>query len=494
MFDLSFHLDICLYLTKYTPPMDTLGHLPPIPLIIDYSDMTSKDEDNIRLGLEQHDRIHRVDLQAPSSSFHPWLLQMNQHFPRLEDLSLLSTTTESEEMSPVLPETLQTPSLRRLSLHGIGLPTGLPLLSSAIALSTLSLTHIRASCYFPPKHLVTQLNSLPHLEELSIGFAVFPTSEGELLPAPISPVVLPALRRFTFRGTDAYLDNLTAQINTPLLERLALTLHFDITFTLVELTDFIHRIKGFRWLAAKVIFNKDGVSIDAGYNEQQGDGKYSFHVNVNCESLDWQIDSATQVCSAIRNILSTVQDLTVDLRNFGMVSDWESTLEDVPWHELLLPFIGVKKLRIGSSLTLDLSQALKSGAGGLILPELEELDVSLKTDDVTNALTVFIETRESVGRHIDLLVPPEDEEENIRIRTTVAARRSQRQELENHWQREVEAERCKLEAEQRKLEAEQRKLEAERKEKEMWKARALALEELLKGLDASLSESLSGRF
>ena len=457
--------------------MHMLGHLPPIPLFIDYSDitrtMTSTDDDNIRLGLERHDRVRRVDLQAPSSSFHPWLLRMNQLFPRLEDLSLLSTTTETEEMSPVLPETLQAPDLRHLSLHGIGLPTGLPLLSSAIALSTLSLTHIRPSCYFPPGHLVTQLKGLPHLEELSIGFAVLPISEGELSPVPISPVALPALRRLTFRGEAAYLDNLVAEIKTPLLERLAVTLHFDITFTLVKLTGFIHRIKGFRWLVAGVIFSKDGVSIDAGYNE-----KSSLHVKVNCEPISWQIDSATQVCSALGNVLSTVEDLTVDLRDFGMPSEWESTLEDVLWHELLLPFIGVKKLHIGSSLSLELPQALKSDAGGLVLPELQELKLSLKTDGATNALTAFIETRESVGRHIRLLVPPEDEEDNLRLQNMFAMRRSRGREVEL----------------QRELEDAVIAVDAERKEKEMWKARALALEELLKGSDVSFPESFLGGF
>ena len=473
IFDLSSHLDICLSLTKYSLPMDMLGHLPPIPLVIDYSDrtrtVTSTDDDNIRLGLERHDRVRRVDLQAPSSSFHSWLLQMNQHFPRLEDLSLLSTTTEMEETSLMLPETLQAPNLRRLSLHGICLPTGLSVLSSVTTLSTLSLTHIRPSCYFPPRHLVIQLKGLPRLEELSIGFAIpIPLSsiEGDLLPAPIPPVTMPGLRWLTFRGMDAYLDNLSAQVNAPLLERLTLTLHFDLTFTLVDLMEFIHRTEGFRWLVARVIFNKDGVSIDAGYNEQQGVGKSNLHINVNCEPVDWQIDSATQICSTLGNVLSTVEDLTVDLRDFGMPSDWESTLEDVPWHELLLPFIGVKKLHIGSSLTVELSQALKSDFVGLVLPELEELDVSLKTDDVTIALTAFIETRESVGHHIRLLVPPEDEEENIRLQNTLAVRRSQRRVLEDHWQRKLED-----------------AVDVERKEKEMWKARALALENLLKGSD-----------
>jgi hypothetical protein len=163
-------------------------------------------------------------------------------------------------------------------------------------------THIRASCCLPPRHLVTQLKGLPHLEELSIGFAIqipLPGSEGELLPPPISPVTLPALKRLTFRGEDAYLDNLVSQINTPHLERLTLTLYFDLTFTLVYLAEFIHRTEGLRLPVARVIFNKDGVSIDAGYNEQLVDGKSSLLVNFNCEPVDWQIDSATQVCSAL---------------------------------------------------------------------------------------------------------------------------------------------------------------------------------------------------
>ena len=68
-----------------------------------------------------------------------WLEPMNNLFPRLEDLSLLSTNIG--EMDLMLLEKLQAPYLRRLALHGIGLPKGLPLLSSATTLSTLSLTH-----------------------------------------------------------------------------------------------------------------------------------------------------------------------------------------------------------------------------------------------------------------------------------------------------------------------------------------------------------------
>ena len=413
IYDSWSHLDMYILLTNDSPSMDTLSHLPPLPLVLDYSDrtgtITRKDEDNMYLGLQQHDRVRRVVLQAPSSMLRMWLESMNELFPTLEKLSLLSTTTDSEESGQVLPELLQAPNLRRLSLHGIGLSKGLSLLSSTTALSTLSLTHIRETCYFPPGLLVTHLQILPYLEELSISFTTpitFPSGEGELLFSPMPPVILPTLRRFTFRGEDVYLDNFVAQINTPLLEQLSLTLLFDLDFTLVNLTDFIRRTEGFECPDARLIFNKDGAFIDAGYNERRGIGRLSLHVN--CEPLDWKIYTAVQICSALGKALSTVEDLTLDLNLYGMPLNWEELLNNMVWHDLLLPFIGVKKLRIGSSLTLVLSRSLGKVDGGLVLellPELEELEVQLKRGHSQNAFSLFVETRESVARPVHLSVP-----------------------------------------------------------------------------------------
>ena len=381
-----------------------------MPLVIDYLDRTRtlapKDEDNIHLGLQQHGRVRRVTLCAPSSSLHLLLERMENPFPRLEELSLLSTTTE--EMSLVLPETLQAPFLNRLSLHGISLPKGLSLLSSMISLSTLSLTHIRGSCYFPPGHLVTQLQGLPYLEELSIGFAIplpLPSSERELLPASIPPVTLPALKQLTFRGLGIYLDSLVAQMNTPLLERLNLVLFFELTFTLVNLNDFICRTEEFRCPATRVIFNDYGASIHC-YYKQWNIRKLS--VDINCEHLDWQFDSITQVCSALGKVLSTVEELILDLDVIGIPSDWENTLDNMLWHELLLPFVGVKMLRISSSLAPELSRALESVAGELVLellPELQALEIQLEMDQAKKAFSGFAQTRESIGRPIHLLAP-----------------------------------------------------------------------------------------
>ena len=409
IFNSWFHLDIRLHLTIYgnSRSVGALSHLPPLPLVIDYSIWanagTLRDRDNVRLGLQQHGRVCRIDLMAPLSRLRIWLEPMNTLYPRLEYLSLSSTTVEA--INPILPETFLAPDLRHLALHGIGLPKGLPLLSSSIILSSLSLTNIRACCYFPPVDLVTQLQGLPLLEELSIGFAIpipLLSNEGDSLPFPILPVTLPTLRKLTFRGVDIYFDNLVAQIDAPLLEQLTFTLFFDTTFTLVNMTKFVSRIEGFECPSARIYFQRDCVSIDAGHHKQRRPEKLSLRVN--CERLDWQFDSAAQLCSALRKVMSTVDDLTLDFQPYRMPSDWENTRDDMLWNELLLPFLGVKTLYIDNPLlTLDFSQALESATGVLVLellPELQELDAGLNSGRVMEAFSVFAETRRSLGRPV----------------------------------------------------------------------------------------------
>jgi hypothetical protein len=85
------------------------------------------------------------------------------------------------------------------------------------------------------------------------------------------------------------------------------------------------------------------------------------------------------------------------------------------WHELLLPFVGVKSLHIGSLLTVELSQALESVGGELVqglLPELQELVVHPSIDDAKKAFSAFVGTRESVGRPIHLVKSTENADDN----------------------------------------------------------------------------------
>jgi len=414
IYDSSSLLDMYLLLTNGSPPMDSLAYLPPMPLVIECRNNTTAwvlhDEENIFTGLQRHDRVRRITLQAPSPSLRPCLIALNDFFPQLEYLSIESTT--KEEAGLVLPGTFRAPNLRHLAFHDIGLPEQLSLSVSTTALVTLTLTHIPAPFYLHPGHLVTQLQDLPYLEELSIGFAVpmpRPSAEGKLLPAPIPRVTLPILKRFTFRGVVVYLENLVAQIYAPLLEQLDITLLFQLAFTLVNLTQFIHTTERLSCPSARVLFRRNRASIVTSNGEPRDGGVLT--ISVICEPLDWQIDSITQVCGALAQVLSSIEELTLDLEA-GMPLDGENALDSTLWRELLLPFRGVRRLHIGSALTSELSDALTSDAVEL-LPDLQDLEVQLEIDDAYNAFSTFIETREREGRLVRLLAPPRNLSQKI---------------------------------------------------------------------------------
>ena len=411
IYDSSSLLDIYLLLRHGSPTLDSLAHLPPLPLVIDYCNTTTtwvrQDELSLLTGLQQCGRVRRSFLQVPSPHLGICLASMGNIYPILEYLSLSPTTEENTSL--VLPSTFRAPNLRYLALQGVGFPTGLPLFTFFTTLVTLTLTRITAPFYFHPGHLVTQLRCLLHLEELSIDFAVpipLPSTEGEMLPAPLPRVMLPALKRLMFRGVAVYLENLVAQINTPLLEQLIVTLFFELAFTLVALSKFVIITRGFRCLSAKVLFKKEGVSIVTANGESLC--SRGLTINVNCEHLDWQIDAATQCCRSLQHVLFAVEELALDLDEVRTPPDWGDSVDSTLWHGLLIPFRGVKKLQIGPPITSELSDALKPDAAELalnLLPQLQKLEVQLRVNDANKAFSKFTETRELEGRPVELLVP-----------------------------------------------------------------------------------------
>ena len=103
--------------------------------------------------------------------------------------------------------TFLAPHLRHLYLWPAALPIGSPLLTTTAGLVTLVLADIPPSAYFPPTSLLTWLSLMLQLESLEIQF-LFPQIlpnrdvERQLLDTPIT---LPNLRKFFFKGVSAYL-------------------------------------------------------------------------------------------------------------------------------------------------------------------------------------------------------------------------------------------------------------------------------------------------
>ncbi|KAI9432327.1 hypothetical protein H4582DRAFT_1105061 [Lactarius indigo] len=396
--------------TNGTPIVDTLDHLPPIPLFVGYQYAAAipsgKDELGIHHALQLRDRVRRIALHLPPLALHKFLMLMDGRFSILERLSLSFPADKMTRL--ILPNTFLAPKLRHLTLVGVGLPKGLSSLSSTASLITLSLTNIRASGYFLPSQLVARLQSLPHLEELSIGFSIpipRPAAERELLGKRRIPLTLPKLKYLTFQGVSAYLERLVSQIKAPLLERLDITLFGQIAFALPHLSHFTNTTKRLELPKAEGFFWRDEVSIILDHHVSRRYGRNGhFTLRVMCKNLDWQIDCAAQVCSALMPMLSGVEKLTLDFHKETMPIKWQNgEIDGTTWHELLRSFVGVKELHICGALSEELSRALEMGAIGSdpgLLPNLQDLVSQFTGVRANNVFGSFIHARQVAVRPV----------------------------------------------------------------------------------------------
>ena len=396
--------------TSGTPLVDTLDHLPPLlPLFVEYQypHVTISDQDilGISHALRLRDRVRYIDLDLRPSILNNFLLLMDGPFPILEHLSLSSGVDNTSTLT--LPKTFLAPNLSYVSLN-IRPPKRLRLLTFTASLVILVLENIRTSGYFLPRLLVTRLQSLHHLEQLTIGFSIpipRPSEERRLLDKLGTPVTLHNLKILTFQGVSAYLECLVAQIRAPRLEELDITFFNQIAFTLPHLLHLINVTEGLQLPSAKVFFEHNGVSITTtDHNIPWSGGR--FLLLVKCKQLDWQIDCAAQICSALMPGLYSVEVLTLDFHEQIMPTEWQNgEIDGTTWHDLLRSFIGVKMLRICDSLSGELSRALRVdeiGSDPGLLPYLQEIESESEFNvvTVTGLFGSFMDARQDAGRPV----------------------------------------------------------------------------------------------
>ncbi|KAH9062548.1 hypothetical protein EDB83DRAFT_2552038 [Lactarius deliciosus] len=414
IYELAFHLGMHIRCTYGTPIVDTLNHLPPIPLFIDYQQAvkrgwgrmttTGEDESGIYHALRLRDRVCSIDLCLPPSILHAALMLMDEPFPILEHLFLSSTDVKITKIA--LPKTFLAPKLYHLALVGIGLPKRLRLLSFTVSLVVLKLTNIRASGYFHPRLLVARLRFLPKLEALTIEFfdpIPRPRAERELLAKQGTPVTLHNLKNLTFQGISAYLESLVARIRAPLLKRLDIVLFNQIAFSLPHLSHLTNIAEGLKISTARSWATTLATTKKTGWGDDSHDT--CFVLRAICKQLDWQIDCTAQICSSLAPALSGVEGLTLNFHERTMPTEWQNgEIDGTTWHELLRSFIGVKELHISESLSQELSRSLEVddiGSDPGLLPNLQKLVVNQFTRNNTDSLFgLFIHARQVAGRPV----------------------------------------------------------------------------------------------
>jgi hypothetical protein len=369
-------LDLHLVCTYGTPVKVMLSHSPPLPLIINYPAIPTKistvDEGSAIFALQQNKRVRRIHVAAPAAVSCNFFKAMDCEFPILERLSLHLLTESRAELG--LPEKLQAPLLRHLTLSNITLPIQSQLLRNAEGLIALQLWNIPASSEFDPAHLVSQLLGMSRLETLMVQFHTPIPKRRFESPAQPTPIILPNLKVLSFRGSSTYLEGILARINAPLLSTLNVEFFNQLTFNLTRLLQFVRRTGEFRFRSVEMQFDKEFVSVIVDPHPERA-GSYPFLVQVKCQPLGWQAACASQICHALGPLLAEVESLTLGFHMDSSVP-WQDEIDLEKWHGLLRTFAHVKSLRLSGGLVGDLFRSLQLNEGELplgLLPDLREL-------------------------------------------------------------------------------------------------------------------------
>jgi hypothetical protein len=97
--------------------------------------MTAEDEEGALLVLAQRDRVRRIALLMPAPILCKFIKAMDEQFPVLDRLSIVSLTEEETNLK--LPQTFQAPNLHCLDLWYAALPIRSSLLPSIGGLAYL---------------------------------------------------------------------------------------------------------------------------------------------------------------------------------------------------------------------------------------------------------------------------------------------------------------------------------------------------------------------
>ena len=353
----------------------------------------------IRALGEHNDRVCGIDLHWVSREV---IAAMQQPFPALTRLRL----QQGYKPAPVVSALFlggSVPGLQSLVLRNIPFP-GLPkLVLSATHLVNLQLLDIPQSGYFSPEAMATSLSALTRLKKFRISFQSHQSHLGMKSQCPFlqTRALLPALTELWFGGVHEYFEDLVAQIDVPLLNKLCISFS---TFHIPQLIPFISRIpKSKAYNEANILFSNEDVKIRFQRTFGGAGG-----LEILCEEPDRQRPWMARLCrsSLPQALILMVEHLYIlhgpDPLNWDHLDD---ETENDRWLELLSPFTSVKCLYIQEAFDDDLTPVLQGLVGervSEVLPALQTLFLEDPREDgrFREAIEPFVSARQLSGHPI----------------------------------------------------------------------------------------------
>ncbi|KAH9177293.1 hypothetical protein EDB89DRAFT_1935777 [Lactarius sanguifluus] len=307
---------------------------------------------------------------------------MEVPFPLLTHLKL---TGNKDRDTPYLSKRFlggSAPCLQHLSLVDVGLLDLPKLILSARDLVSLRLDNIPPWGHTLPEEIVGGLVGLTRLRTLSIRFPIPYKRWGSPMdPSPQSCAVLPALTKFEFQGGSNYLDELTAQIDTPRVEDVRIE-YSDLDVQAPQFPEFIKRSQFKR---ARVGFSDFYIILD----RPQGECHQAHH-SLSISDPEFEEFDMARVLGQLVPMLSNVVHLSV-LGPYG-VDDM------LP---LLRLFPAVEVMDVPGKAAGYIASALEDITEDMVAEVLPALQLLLLGDDTK--LEGFLSLRRLSGRPVTIV-------------------------------------------------------------------------------------------
>jgi hypothetical protein len=347
---------------------------PPLPIVIDYNSsrrlgpgLKTKDIGRMVAAFRRPDRIRGITLHTLSTADFDKLFEAAKSpVAALESLELRDADRKLDIPATFLGEGSDHPKLRTLKLHRITLPSISRFLSSARALTCLTLVIEPNVGPQPTTSLfVSYLRYMPclcHLD-LKINFNII-----DDLAEPTESFSLSKLTNFSYCGYSAFLDALTAVFTVPSLRAVCFWLRDTTCPQFLHILQFINNI-GELFYAFQLFLDSYCFRFEfLTHSEYVGhhSPRFTLGSSISSDGL------VRQLSSVFPSKFVTVQELSVVLEDLGPEIQNDERYF-IPWRSFLLQFPRLKALHLEGVDNLRVASALDKSDGPLTFPALEEI-------------------------------------------------------------------------------------------------------------------------
>lgn len=411
-------LDVYLLITlrKFSKESESmLRCLPSIPIWFDYSappclapaQLEKQVNLNLVLAIMEHrGRVRGISLRACQSRF---FRELSQPFPELKSFEIVHGSTPDFDV--ILPATFLSSfalSLRQITLQGVTSGSLFPLLSSAIGLVELSLTH-RIGPKTPratSESLLANLQCImrmPCLRRLKLKWSYHETAT---LPPPLPASVLAGdiiplskLTDFIFEGPCPYLHMFVARLAVPSLKHLDAKIFRGLPAyaaypSIPPLCNWICETES-QFIAVHFHYAPWPWSIDlSAETSPKSDHARPFRI---CFSKD--VALLEQIGTMLSEPLSTVEKVYVERQ------EKRSPLRlGIPWHTFFKYLRQVKMVQLSCEEAIDVAHSFEQGGLLDLFPTLEQIKVTgrKRNSRYINPFKPLIAARQQVGRPVAL--------------------------------------------------------------------------------------------